>query len=123
MKAPSPGVHVQELVLTIAGILLEFHLDQAVVVDRFQEAFREFLDRGKLDALHIGRGAPELMGMLTVASGDQAAMGPTVAKESTIRELVLPLARNGFLDHHLFGPRSEEPTSELQSLRHLVCRL
>src|SRR5262245_64154170 len=47
---------------------------------------------------------------------------PISPKLSDLRERTAWMDANG-IDHQLVGGRSEEHTSELQSLRHLVCRL
>src|SRR5947199_6714188 len=56
---------------------------------------------------HLGNGNPD--------SINKVGMAPQV----TIRESDVPALQRGLT----IPPRSEEHTSELQSLRHLVCRL
>src|ERR1035441_10120433 len=43
--------------------------------------------------------------------------------ETGLRSLLLKYAHGLYREHHSRSARSEEHTSELQSLRHLVCRL
>src|SRR5437899_8743109 len=44
-------------------------------------------------------------------------------KQFLDKALVVQFRNQEYLSHHLWDYRSEEHTSELQSLRHLVCRL
>src|SRR5205814_3154143 len=51
-----------------------------------------------------------------IADGVEYRVPPTIDDPASLEEIAAALATVGY-------PRSEEHTSELQSLRHLVCRL
>src|SRR5262245_64347125 len=83
----------------------------------------------RLAARHVDCGAARLLGDVTFEPGDIAAKrgGTRYGEKGCLRQ---PRYRDVGLDAaariqplRVDDPRSEEHTSELQSLRHLVCRL
>src|SRR5205814_4551277 len=74
------------------------------------------------------RGVPRLMGAPVMATDLRASVSLVVAGLAAAGETVINRVYHldrGYerLEEKLAGCRSEEHTSELQSLRHLVCRL
>src|SRR5437899_7989482 len=70
-------------------------------------------------------GHPVLFFFLTIRRPPRSTLFPytTLFRSGLLRGLRIPRARRGYKSELLPRYRSEEHTSELQSLRHLVCRL
>src|SRR5205814_9993570 len=83
----------------------DLHLDRI-------RALRGFVGTGRLDVLVRGLTTPRLVGAELV---DRVLEG--------LVEVLEVVGPGAVLAGHLVLRRSEEHTSELQSLRHLVCRL
>jgi len=64
-----PGIHVEQFILAITGVLFEFHFDNTVEIDSPQEPLGEFLNGRQIDGFHIRGGASEFVGVLPLTPG------------------------------------------------------
>src|ERR1039458_8670481 len=136
----------------ISNPLLSLIKDQGLIDDlQYEEAMAEFKRTGKpmtqilqdfgvldLDTIlqaigsHLGGPgvtlreralAPELLQIVPAKMARMYQCLPVAQVDSTLQVALVEPLNVGRIDELSFVVRSEEHTSELQSLRHLVCRL
>src|SRR5581483_10308322 len=87
-------------------------LGEAVVPHRVEETSRQLLEQRQVDRLHVRARPAELGWMLTPPPRHHARDRPAVAVERAIGELLLPVAGNELLHHHLAGTDDRRCTVE-----------
>jgi len=101
MEAPSPHIHIQQLVLTISWITLEFNLDKSIEIERAQKALGQFFNFLQISRLDVTCCSAKFARMLAEVLGDKSAVYGTVPEKSAIGELAVAIPRNDFLDQDL----------------------
>src|SRR5215470_13334292 len=104
VKTPDPRIYVEQFVLSVSGILLEFNLNQSVEIDGAQKPLRQFFDLWQISGLDIGCRATEFPRMLAQPSSGQNAVRGSVPEKGAIGELAVAVSGNDLLDHDFTHP-------------------
>src|SRR5271165_826799 len=103
MKTPRSCIHIEELVLAVPGVLLEFDFHETVVINCLQETEREFFNDRQIDALHVRRRSPELSRMLAGSPSDKATMRLPIAEEGAVGNLAASIPGDDLLHQNFLG--------------------
>src|SRR5438094_645431 len=99
VPAPHAGVDVEELEGAIAGVTLEFDLDDPIEPQRVQDAPRDPLDVRRVNGLDIRARPSEIHRPLSCPPRGKRRHDVSVAAERRERELGLATSGNDLLDH------------------------
>jgi hypothetical protein len=86
VEAPSPCVHVEDLVRSVSRILLKLNFGKSIKTDGPQKSLREFLNFGDFGCFNVSGSPAKFARILSQAPGDQAAVRPSIAKKTLRRK-------------------------------------